>query len=206
VDRELERLTALAAQGGADIPTVLAALRTRQERRGGAGDCGRSAPGAVCAIEAQLRARVKDWRALLRRNVGNARPVIQTLLAGRIAVTPQALDMPKTAPVFDVKIPLTTRGLFAGLAEIAPETADLQHWRPHRVPTLVGGCRSDPGIPSCPRVELHWRSPPGPREPDVRLPRKSSRKTPLTRGPHSPKQDPGFGVESRNAAAWEPAW
>jgi hypothetical protein len=33
VDRELERLTALAAAGGVNRPAVLAALRTRQERR-----------------------------------------------------------------------------------------------------------------------------------------------------------------------------
>lgn len=33
LDRELERLTTLAAAGGSDIPTVLEGLRTRQERR-----------------------------------------------------------------------------------------------------------------------------------------------------------------------------
>ena len=72
-----------------------------------------------------MRARLSDLRGLLRRNVREARGVLTVLLAGRIGLTPQSFDRPKRAPIFDVTIPLTTRGLWAGIV-------DLQEWRPHR--------------------------------------------------------------------------
>jgi site-specific DNA recombinase len=120
LDRELERLTALAAAGGADIPTVLEALRTRQERRRVlSGQAERSPRPRQRArsgdeIEAQLRGRFADFRALLRRNVPFSRPVLEALLTGRIVVTPRPESTPRAAS-FDVRIPLTTRGIFEGI-------------------------------------------------------------------------------------------
>ena len=61
--------------------------------------------------EAALRSRFDDVRALLRRNVPYSGPVLESLLAGRVAVRPRE-DSPTSAPVFDVRIPLTTRGIF----------------------------------------------------------------------------------------------
>jgi hypothetical protein len=117
LDRELERLTGLAALGGAEIPAVLEALRARQARRESLarvrgthrrqlrrGDSRRE-------IESALRARLSNYRDLIRRNVSEARLVLETLLSGRIAVTPHATASMST-PIFDVRIPLTTRGIF----------------------------------------------------------------------------------------------
>ena len=86
----MERLTTLAAQGGSDVPAVLAGLRTRQDRQralkaeaqalAGPGRSRRSDR----ALEAEMRGRLLDWRSLLRRNVTEARPVLTALLAGRL--------------------------------------------------------------------------------------------------------------------------
>ena len=56
--------------------------------------------------------RFDAWRELLRSNVADACQVVETLLAGRIGITPHA-DSP-TAPIVDVRIPLTLRGIFEG--------------------------------------------------------------------------------------------
>jgi site-specific DNA recombinase len=140
IDRELDRLTSLAAQGASDIPAVLAALRARQERRrvltAEAEAMARPArPGrSPRALEADLRARMEDWRGLLRRNAAEARPVLQTLLDGRIVVTPRTdATTPKRGTrgiAFDVQIPLTTRGLFEGVADCPKAVASPPGFEP----------------------------------------------------------------------------
>ena len=40
--------------------------------------------------------------------------MLESLLTGRIEVTPH-MDSPTSAPIFDVRIPLTTRGVFEGI-------------------------------------------------------------------------------------------
>ncbi len=117
VDRELERLTALAAAGGSDIPTVLEALRTRQERRRlliaqvPRSPRSRQRGASKRELEAQLRSQFADWRSMLRQDVTEA-PVLERLLDGRITVTPR-LD--QNTPIFDVRIPTSTRALFEGI-------------------------------------------------------------------------------------------
>lgn len=120
LDRELERLTALAAAGGGEIPAVLDGLRTRQARRNTLMSQKPQERAATrqkrtsAEMETILRSRLADWRGLLRRNVAEARPVLETLLANRIVVNPHQ-DSPTRAPIFDVRIPLTIRGMFEGI-------------------------------------------------------------------------------------------
>ena len=64
--------------------------------------------------KARQRTYDATWRTLIRQNVMEARPVLETLLAGRIAVTPRR-DTPTKAATFDVRIPLTMSGLFEGI-------------------------------------------------------------------------------------------
>ena len=47
---------------------------------------------------------------MLRRNVPHARPVLESLLTGRIALTPHMAST-TCAPIFNVRIPLTNRGI-----------------------------------------------------------------------------------------------
>ena len=61
-------------------------------------------------MEATLRKRFADYRALMRRNVEEARPVLESLLNGRIVITPN-----EDTGMFKVRIPLTTRGIFEGI-------------------------------------------------------------------------------------------
>jgi len=61
-------------------------------------------------LEATLRTRFVDWRGMLRRNVQEARPVLESLLSGRITVTPRDQGLE-----FNVRIPLTTRAIFEGI-------------------------------------------------------------------------------------------
>ena len=129
LDAELARLTALAASGGLEIPAVLDGLRSRQARRDALlarqAALGRRAhPAASGAVlRRTLRTKLADWRGLLRRNVTEARPVIEALLAGRVIVTPRLKADELQA--FDLRIPLTTRG-------IIQEICGLRVWRPRR--------------------------------------------------------------------------
>ena len=74
LDSEMERLTALAASGAFDIPSVLEALRTRQERRQALLARAIRWPGqrvqtTRAQLEATFRKRLTDCRSLLRRTV-----------------------------------------------------------------------------------------------------------------------------------------
>ena len=91
--------------GRSEVAAAVPVARLRPQRRTAA-DRG--------ALEASLRDRLEDWRRLLRRNVVQARPVLETLLAGRVIVTPRLVADQLEA--FDVRIPLTLRGIFEGIA------------------------------------------------------------------------------------------
>ena len=66
------------------------------------------------ALQAALRERLNDLRGLLRQNVTEAQPVLEALLARRIVVTPHR-DTSTKAPVFDVRVTLSTRAIFEGI-------------------------------------------------------------------------------------------
>ena len=63
-------------------------------------------------MEAALRHRFENWRGLLRRNVTEARPVLEVLLGGRIVVAPLEPHSPAS---FDVRVPLTVCGIYEGI-------------------------------------------------------------------------------------------
>ncbi len=94
VEKELENLTTAIAAGG-DLPFLVEQAKERERRRTalkerlaaldaaartGALDCGE--------VQEELRARLKDWRGLLRRQVAQARQILRKLLHGRLAFTP----------------------------------------------------------------------------------------------------------------------
>lgn len=92
IDREIARLTEAIATGG-DMPSLMAALRTRQNRRD---DLIRAQkPTAVPAvsdrraIERTIRQRVKDWRTLLTRNIQDGRGLLKQLLTSPLRFTPE---------------------------------------------------------------------------------------------------------------------
>ena len=58
--------------------------------------------------------RVDDWRALLTENVGEARPIVDLLLAERIVVTPRIAS--DDVEGYDVQIPLTTGAILSEIA------------------------------------------------------------------------------------------
>ena len=92
-DLECERLADAIAQGG-PLTALLARLQGAQERRD-------EADAALAALEARdssrvdfeglegrLRAKLADWRGLLRRNVESGRDVLRALLVGPLVFTP----------------------------------------------------------------------------------------------------------------------
>ena len=98
LDSELARLTAAIASGG-DLPALLAAVKERQDRRerrerwermlielDAMSRIGRS---ELSCLEREIRHRLADWRAMLRREVPEARELLRNLIVGRIAFTPR---------------------------------------------------------------------------------------------------------------------
>ena len=94
VEAELRNLAETAAKGGA-VPIILEALARREADRQRL-----QAELAVCEpparlkptseLRAQLRRSLDDWRGLLTRNVAEARPLLDLVLADRIRFTPIA--------------------------------------------------------------------------------------------------------------------
>lgn len=119
VEAEIGRLVEVAAAGG-NVSAIAEALRAREARRAAltarrAALARKSRPAfAREALRATLAGRLADWRALLRRNVAEARQVLEALLASRVVVTPRRVG--EEVAAFDVRIPLTTRGILEGLS------------------------------------------------------------------------------------------
>jgi hypothetical protein len=92
---ELTRLSAALAEGAA-LPSVLEAIRTREERRAmfaaELAAIQREAAGASIEIEwvlPEVRRRLTDWRAILTEESTQARQMLRTLLDGRLVFTPR---------------------------------------------------------------------------------------------------------------------
>ena len=91
----LSRLTAAVASGG-DLPALLAALKERQAQRE---RCERAlieldatariGRHEIPRLEREIRHRLADWRAMLRREVPEAREILRNLVVGRIAFKPR---------------------------------------------------------------------------------------------------------------------
>src|SRR6267143_4228248 len=95
LDVELSRLTAAVASGG-DLPALLAALKERQAQRQ---RCERAlieldatariGRHEIPRLEREIRHRLADWRAMLRREVPEARGILRNLVVGRIVFKPR---------------------------------------------------------------------------------------------------------------------
>ena len=95
LDSELARLTAAIASGG-DLPALLVAVKERQGRRerceqmlielDAKSRIGRS---DLSRLEREIRHRLADWRAMLRREIPEAREILRNLVVGRIVFTPR---------------------------------------------------------------------------------------------------------------------
>jgi len=97
LEAETARLTAAVAQGG-KLTSLMQALTDREQQRSDLDVQLASLDGLrnmsrfdVRRIERELRARVRDWKALLRRQTPIAREVLSKLVGEeRIVFTPQA--------------------------------------------------------------------------------------------------------------------
>jgi hypothetical protein len=91
VDRELSNLTAAVAAGG-DVPALVVAIRTREAQRRALLDrlVQTSEPVELDsrAVMADLRARLDDWRELLREETPHARGLLKQLIVGRVLMEP----------------------------------------------------------------------------------------------------------------------
>ena len=96
VEAELRNLAETAAKGGA-VPIILEALKRREaDRRRLQAEltaCEAEHPATLKparVLRAQLHSFLDDWRGLLSRNVAEARPLLDLVLADRISFTPTA--------------------------------------------------------------------------------------------------------------------
>ena len=94
VDGELSRLTTALASGG-DLSSLVEAIRDREQRRETlAAQLAQLAQVRdlqgqnVADLERRLRAKLANWRELLRREAQEARQILQALISERITFTP----------------------------------------------------------------------------------------------------------------------
>lgn len=92
VQQECGRLTEAIARGG-PLDTLVTSLADREARREALERELRLRSGAtptvdLAAIEARLRAKLAEWRRLLRTNVADGREVLRLLLVGKLWFTP----------------------------------------------------------------------------------------------------------------------
>ena len=123
VDAEFRNLAETAAKGGA-VPVVLEALEQRDaERRRLLAEleaCEAAPPLTLpsgLALRAQLGAFLNDWRGLLSGNVAEARPLLDLVLADRIAFQPTADRR------YELTVPITFNRV---MTAIVPDLRGLQ--------------------------------------------------------------------------------
>ena len=91
LDRELAALTAAIVAGG-EAPTLVAAIREREDRRdavrGSLAGLERLTTQTTADVEREIRERLEDWRAMLRRNVPQGRQVLRKLLTTPLRFQP----------------------------------------------------------------------------------------------------------------------
>jgi hypothetical protein len=98
VERQISNLVRLAAAGAGDVAGLARTIQELEERRRARATLTARTPrqrsGSRRALETQLRSPLDQWRELLREDVAGARPVLDSLLTGRIVITPH-LDAPR---------------------------------------------------------------------------------------------------------------
>ena len=123
IKAELARLTEAVAIGG-DVPVLVDAIRTREERRRVLQQQIRQSQAPrvdQAAIATDLRARLQAWRELLSGSSPEARALMRLLIIDRLTLRPESRGY-----VFSGTG--TVQPLLEG---IIPSTARLE-WRPHR--------------------------------------------------------------------------
>lgn len=119
IEEGLARLTEAIVAGG-QLQTVLNAIREREERRTqvqhelSALRAAASTRVHPDALREQFNARLKEWRGLLRQQVATGRQIVQTLLAGRIILTPL---LSPTERQYQMTVNLTLGGFFQGILD-----------------------------------------------------------------------------------------
>ena len=92
VEKALDRLTAAVAAGG-DVPALVEAIETQDARRQTLEQRLEALQRAPVTfdhrLERRLRKAVEEWRAVLGRQVGQARQIVAKLLADRLTFTPE---------------------------------------------------------------------------------------------------------------------
>jgi hypothetical protein len=94
LEEELRRLTDALAAGG-NVPALLEAIRTREDRRR---DIRRPAKrrtrtraaAALDTIAGDLRTQLEDWKSLLERRGPEAKALLRLLVVDRLTVQPTA--------------------------------------------------------------------------------------------------------------------
>jgi site-specific DNA recombinase len=119
LDGQARRLSDVIASGITDLPAIndrLRGVQTQRRQVAAVLTARKGAPDAMYASASvrTFRARLADWRELLLGNPQEARGVLEKVLASRIVLTPRR-DRPTISPIFDVRMSLTTQGLFAGI-------------------------------------------------------------------------------------------
>lgn len=118
VERDLARLTAAVTAGG-DIPSLVEALKAREIERADLERELRARDQAVQvarldtkSVEQALRAKLDEWKALLRRHAPQARQILKKLLAGPIVFTPIRAGQ---SCYYEFKVQLTLGRMIEGL-------------------------------------------------------------------------------------------
>jgi hypothetical protein len=93
LESEIARLTEALVSGG-DLASLVAALREREARchevraRLAAVEAPAPRVGTMRDLERRPRARLQNWKGVLRRQTVEARPLLGRLLEGRLTFTP----------------------------------------------------------------------------------------------------------------------
>jgi hypothetical protein len=115
VQTELQRLTAAILAGG-EAATLVQAIRERERQREAlsselsALEHPRPVSADAARLRAELRAKLADWRDMLRAHVPQARQMIRKLVVGRIVFTADTKER-----VYRFLIPGTLSRFFNGL-------------------------------------------------------------------------------------------
>ena len=81
----------------------------------------------LAGLEARLRAKLADWRGLLRRNIAEGRAVLRTLLVGPLRFTPIIEDR-RRGYAFEGAIALDR--LLSGVVDLPPKVASPAGFEP----------------------------------------------------------------------------
>ncbi len=95
VEAELTHLTEAVA-GGGDLPTLLTAMKDREQHRATLQEQLRTlaataqvVPTDLTKVQGQLRAYLAEWQTLLLKHVAQARQILRKLLEGKLVFTPR---------------------------------------------------------------------------------------------------------------------